>query len=381
MVTYFDNAATTYPKPEEVYAFMDRFYRENGGNAGRGQYKLASSASRLISETREMLKELLQCQSKEVVFAPSNTIAMNMVLQGVITDSVRSVYISPFEHNAVTRVLHYYEATGRIKVNPLQLNQDYSYNLSTIESAFAKEPPDLVVVSHASNVCGLIAPVEAIMHLAKKHNAITVVDIAQTAGIVPADFGSEEIDYVVFAGHKTLYGPIGIGGFLKRTGIRLNPVLFGGTGIESANQDMPKDVPARYEMGSQNIHAISGLHAALCWFAEHRAEIIEREAENHHKLFRLLHGYGNIKVVGPTNRSACIGVVSCLFDGYSSDSIGDVLDRSSIAVRTGLHCSPLAHKTLGTFPAGTVRFSGGFFTKDDDFQKLKDALDYIEENS
>jgi len=381
MSTYFDNAATTYPKPEEVYSFMDSFYRENGGNAGRGQYKLASNASRIIAETREMLLELLDCPNKEVVFTPSNTIAMNMVLQGSITADVRNIYISPFEHNAVTRVLHHFEALGSICINVIPINANFSYDLSRIEEAFTRLPPDMVIISHASNVCGLVAPVSAIMHLAKLHGAITVVDIAQTAGLVSANLGSEDIDYAVFAGHKTLYGPIGIGGFIKKTTLNPQPVLFGGTGVESANQDMPKDSPARYELGSQDIHAISGLYAALKWFLQHKTEIIDVEEKNHRRLLELLQSYSNITVVGPKDRDTCIGVISCVFDGYSSDNISDVLDRFDIAVRSGLHCAPIAHKTLSTFPAGTVRFSASYFSQDIDFSKLKEALDYIEENS
>lgn len=284
MITYFDNAATTYPKPEEVYSFMDTFYRENGGNAGRGQYKLAGSASRVISETRELLKALLNCPNKEVIFAPSNTIAMNMVLQGTISDSIRTVYISPFEHNAVTRVLHHFEEAGRIEIIVLPINRDFSFSLQRIEELFDELPPDLVVLSHASNVCGVIVPVEEISHLAKKFGAITVVDIAQTAGVVPINLGSDDIDYAVFAGHKTLYGPIGVGGFINKAGLKPAPVLFGGTGVDSANQSMPSDSPARYEMGSQNILSISGLFAALQWFSVNRAEIVAAEAQNHTKL-------------------------------------------------------------------------------------------------
>lgn len=381
MSTYFDNAATTFPKPEEVYSFMDRFYRENGGNAGRGQYKLAGNATRVINETRAMLQQLLDCPNKDIVFAPSNTIAMNMVLQGSIDESIKTVYISPFEHNAVTRVLHHYESSGRITVKQLPIEQDYSYDVQHIDTAFMDCPPDMVIVSHASNVCGIIAPVLEIMGLAKNHNAVTVVDIAQTAGLVPLNIGSDLIDYAVFAGHKTLYGPIGIGGFIKKQCLKPLPVLFGGTGVESANQDMPQSTPSRYELGSQDIHAISGLHAALKWFISRRNDIAKVESDNHKKLYELLNSYNNITLVGPQDRQGCIGVISCLFDNYSSDNIGDILDRLDIAVRTGLHCAPTAHKTLGTFPAGTVRFSVGYFTSDNDFCKLQDALDYIEENS
>ena len=209
----------------------------------------------------------------------------------------------------------------------------------------------------------------------------TVLDIAQTAGLVPIHVGSNDIDYAVFAGHKTLYGPIGVGGFIKKPEAQPTPILFGGTGVESALQDMPHDAPARYEMGSQNIHAISGLHAALNWFLEQHETIRATEEANHKRLLSILKAHANVSIVGPTERSNCIGVVSCVFDGYSSDNIGDVLDRLGIAVRTGLHCAPLAHQTLGTAPAGTVRFSVSTFTTKADFCALEDALEYIEENS
>lgn len=380
MEAYFDNAATTYPKPEAVYAFMDKFYRENGGNAGRGQYKLAASASRVISETRKMLQTVLLCENKEVVFAPSATLAMNMVLQGIIFPNM-NVYISPFEHNAVTRTLHALEERLAITVSLLPFDLHTGYDLEATRSAFNNRKPDVLIISHASNVCGLIAPIDALTTLAKEYNCVTVLDIAQTAGLVPLNIGSNNIDYAVFAGHKTLYGPIGIGGFVKKPETNPVPILFGGTGVESALQDMPHDTPARYEMGSQNIQAIAGFHAALAWFLDHSDVIRSTEEANHKRLLSILQAHSNINIVGPKDRTSCIGVVSCLFDDYSSDNIGDVLDRLGIAVRTGLHCAPIAHKTLGTFPAGTVRFSVSFFTTENDFQTLEAALEYIEENS
>lgn len=381
MGAYFDNAATTFPKPEEVYTYMDKFYRENGGNAGRGQYKLAASASRTISETRKMLQTILQCENKEVIFAPSATLAMNMVLQGIVTHPGMNVYISPFEHNAVTRTLYALSKRLAIHVIVLPFHIEEGYDLNEVKNAFEKQTPNVLVISHASNVCGFIAPVEDLCALAKQYDCITVLDLAQTAGLVPITLRSSAIDYAVFAGHKTLYGPIGIGGFIKKPESNPQPVLFGGTGVESALQDMPHDAPARYEMGSQNIHAIAGLHAALSWFIDKQDEIRQVEKSNHEQLLKILGKYSNITIVGPRERQNCIGVVSCLFDRYSSDNIGDVLDRQGIAVRTGLHCAPLAHKTLGTFPAGTVRFSVSYFTSERDFESLDTALAYIEENA
>ena len=379
MSFYFDNAATTFPKPQVVYDFMDSFYRTCGGNAGRGQYKQSADSARLISETREGIKKLLQCPNKDVIFTPTATIALNMVIQGLIeNEDIHTVCISPFEHNAVTRVLEHYK--DNIKVIALPIKDDFTYSLEELKVFIDSNSPELVILSHGSNVCGIITPVEEICSYAKKHNAFTVLDMAQTAGLVPLNTGNNNIDFAIFEGHKTLLGPFGVGGFVKNKEINLMPVLFGGTGIESANQDMPKDAPARYEMGSQNIQAIAGLHEAVNWWNENIDNIRSKEAENHKRLYELLDSYDFIRIVGPKNRDGLIGVISCLFEGYSSDEIGNVLDENDIAVRTGLQCAPLAHKTLGTFPSGTVRFSVQYFTCDSDFAGLKKALDFIKDN-
>lgn len=381
MKGYFDNAATTYPKPEEMYQFMDKFYREQGGNAGRGQYKLAAEASKIVYDTRRFIKLLLNCENKDVIFTPSATIALNMVIQGSINDSIHNVYISPFEHNAVTRTLYEYEKKGKIRVEILPLNDDYNYDINHLKELFNNNRPDMVVLSHGSNVCGLISPAKEIFELAKEYNAITILDMAQTAGLVPFYVGDNNVDYAIFAGHKTLYGPFGIGGFIKKIECTPKPIIFGGTGLESALQEMPKTLPNRYEPGSSNIQAISGLYASLQWFLENIDIIRDREYKNHYRLLDIVKNYSNINIIGPKDRSKCIGVVSCLFDGYSAENIGDVLDRFGIAVRTGLHCSPYAHKFLGTFPVGTVRLSVSYFTNEEDFKKLEEALDYIEDNS
>ena len=379
MSFYFDNAATTFPKPQAVYDFMDSFYRTCGGNAGRGQYKQSADSTRLISETREGIKKLLQCPNKDVIFTPSATIALNMVIQGIIEkEDIHTVCISPFEHNAVTRILEHYK--NKIKVIVLPIKEDFIYSLDDLKTFIDLNCPELVILSHGSNVCGIITPVEEICSFAKVHKAFTVLDMAQTAGLVPLNTGNNNIDFAIFEGHKTLLGPFGVGGFVKSKDINLMPVLFGGTGIESANQDMPKDAPARYEMGSQNIQAIAGLHEAVNWWNENIEDIRAKEAENHKRLYELLDSYDFIRIVGPKKRNGLIGVISCLFEGYSSDEIGNVLDENDIAVRTGLQCAPLAHKTLGTFPGGTVRFSVQYYTSDSDFEGLKNALDYIKEN-
>lgn len=380
-MAYFDNAATTFPKPEAVYTFMSDFYRSNGASAGRGNYGASLSAGALITETRQLLQELLHCQAKQVVFTPTATIALNIVLQGLVKMGVKEVYISPFEHNAVTRTLHAFEVSGQINVHKLVVSESMVYDLERIRYQFEEKRPDLIVVSHASNVFGLISPFEEIFRLGKQFDAYTVVDMAQTAGLVDCNVGSNVIDFAVFAGHKTLYGPTGISGFMMKPEIKLPAVIFGGTGYESANQDMPLSLPERYEMGTMNLIGVAGLHVALKWINDISiSSLREKEAQNRQRLLEILDDYWFIKVVGNFPKNEYVGIVSCLIDGISSDSAGKIFDEMGIAVRTGLQCAPLAHEFAGTYPAGTIRFSVSYFTTEQDFQELISALDHIEEN-
>lgn len=380
-MAYFDNAATTFPKPECVYEYMDKFYRESGGSAGRGQYALAQTAGGLISNTRSEIRELLHCPAKQVVFTPTATIALNIILQGIIKNGAKNIYISPFEHNAVTRTLCAFEKEGAIKIYQLSVTNVLEYDLKKIRYQFDSVKPDAVIVSHASNTIGLIAPVEDIFACAKKYNALTVVDMAQSAGLVDCNVGLEAFDFAVFAGHKTLYGPTGISGFVMKPDIKLPAVIFGGTGFESANQDMPESIPERFEMGTLNIVGIAGLNASLKWIQEEGIDAIrKKEAENRKRLLALLEQYDFIKLIGNVEGRDYVGIVSCLIEGISSDSAGTIFNEQGISVRTGLHCAPLAHEFMHTFPAGTVRFSVNYFTSDEDFMQLKEALDYIEDN-
>ena len=380
-MAYFDNAATTYPKPECVYSFMDDFYRRSGGNAGRGTYELAQSAGGLIDDTRQRIQLLLHCPAKQVVFEPTATIALNIIIQGIILNGARNIYISPFEHNAVTRTLHHFEQLEQIRVQQLAVTKDYEYSLEKIRYQFDDVKPDFVIISHASNTNGLIAPVEDIFSLAKKYHAVTLADMSQTAGLIDCNVGLSTFDFAVFAGHKTLYGPTGISGFVMEPSIKFPTVLFGGTGLESANQDMPESLPEKYEMGTLNISGVAGLNASLKWIEETSIEkIYSQEELNRRRLLEILQNYDFISVVGNQEGRHYVGIVSCLIDGISSDSAGKIFDEQGIAVRTGLHCAPLAHKFMDTYPAGTIRFSVNYFTSENDFRQLQEVLDYIEEN-
>ena len=381
-VAYFDNAATTFPKPESVYDFTDRFYRECGVNVGRGQHKLASKASALVQETRELLLELFHCPAKKVVFTHTATEAINLVLRGLPINDNYTIYISPFEHNAVTRVLYHLQTMYDFKVETLSFDKEtMTYDMARIRNQFAEKKPNWVIISHASNICGVVSPIKELFRLSKEFGAINIVDMCQTAGLVDTDLSGDDIDFAVFAGHKTLYSPLGIAGVVSSFAFKPQPLLFGGTGFESANQALPESVPERYEVASPDIAAIAGLNASLKWIKETGIQnIYDKEQANHKKLLEILSRYENIKVID-TAKAMSIVVVSCLFDGYGSDSIGQILSEQGVAVRTGLHCAPTAHKFIGTFPAGTVRFSVSYFNTEEDFEILEAALDYIELNS
>ena len=378
-MAYFDNAATTFPKPTVVYDYMDKFYRESGANAGRGNYGIAQGAGKLIAETRELVKELLHCPAKQVIFTPTATIALNQIIQGLIKLGVKRVYISPFEHNAVTRTLHSFASDGLVELFELSVSKELQYDFERIKYQFDTNSPDLVIISHASNVIGLVAPIEEVFALAKKYSAYTLADMSQSAGLVDCNVGLSSFDFAVFAGHKTLYGPTGISGFVMNPEIKLPPILFGGTGTESANQDMPDDLPERFEMGTLNISGVAGLNAALKWNREIGIDcIFQKEEENRNRLISILKQYDWLRIVGYIPERKYVGIVSCVINGISSDSASTVFNENGIAVRSGLQCAPLAHKFLDTYPAGTIRFSVSYFTQNEEFEELKAVLDYIE---
>ena len=378
---YFDNAATTFPKPSVVYDYADSFYRNSGGNIGRGGNALAVAAGEIAKVAKSKLKKLYGCPAGEIVFTASATDALNRILLGLNLAKDDVVYCTPFEHNAVTRPLfHLVETTGiRIEILPFD-DETFVPRYEEIEEAFAAQPPRLVVMTHASNVCGAVVPVETVARMAKAYDATTVIDMSQTAGLLPLQLSSDLFDFAVFAGHKTLYGPFGIGGFICKRGAKLRPVFFGGNGINSVEQRLPENIVQMEEIGSQNTYAIAGLKASTDWLLEQGLEAIRKiEMENRDRLLECLRAAGFCSLIGEGMECERIGVVSALFDGYSPDEGEMVLGRCGVAVRSGIQCAPYAHRFLGTLPAGTIRFSVSALTGDPEFDALERALDAIAE--
>lgn len=378
---YLDNAATTFPKPEEVYSAMDNANRNIGVNAGRGSYKAAQAASKLISDTKAQLRQLVHAEaSSGVIFSPSITIALNQVINGINWIPNATVYVSPYEHNAVARTISKVAKDKGLKVKQIPIDEStFEIDLEKLKYEFSKDRPFSVFCTHVSNVTGYILPVREIFCEAKKYDAITVLDSAQSLGLIDVDSKTINADFICFAGHKCLYGPFGIGGFINITNIPLEVYITGGTGSDSLNLDMPEGNETRYESSSSNIVAIAGLHAALdCLdITRHR----ERERHLTRYLIDSLEKIGQVHMYLPQNRENHIGIVSFVHAELNSEDLGTILDEDfDIAVRTGYHCAPFIHDYLKDRQSlGTVRVGIGQYTTEKDIDTLINALIEINE--
>ena len=369
---YLDNAATTYPKPEVVYQAMDKFYREFGGNAGRGANPLACKAAALVEETRSLATQWLG--ASEVVFSPSATIALNTAIFGASLRPGDVVYLTPFEHNSVLRPIEYLRKTRGIDVRQIPFDKTtMACNLTQTRELFFIEPPTLLCITQVSNVFGLIIPVEEIITAARTVNpqAVVIVDGAQAAGLLPLPMA--EIDALVFSGHKSFYGPYGIAGIAFNRVWKPQPLLYGGTGTVSESVDMPQVGPSRYEAGSQNIVAMAGLNAALKWLKKvGRSQIVQHTQELTQALLGSVSSFENVELYIPQKTNNLFSMLSFNIKDIQPQSLESILGSNMIAVRAGLHCSPWAHKFSGTDSlGGTVRASVGYFLNSNFSQMLQ----------
>lgn len=375
---YLDNAATTFPKPEAVYQAMDSFYRQYGGNAGRGSNPLARKAAALLDETRMLAIDWLQVPN--VAFSPSATISLNMALLGSNLRVGDVVYTTPFEHNSVLRPLKHLRNTVGIEIKVLPFDKTtFECDLDKIAKLFRLEPPAMVCITQASNVTGYIPPVEQILTLAKSISprAVTIVDGAQSAGLKLIDMSV--IDALIFSGHKSLYGPYGIAGIAFGTDWRPEPTIYGGTGTVSESIEMPESGASRYEAGSHNISAISGLNAALKWLEETGRETINSKTSQLTEVaLEELSSLPNVIVYLPKDLTRHHGVISFSVNGVRPQALESALGAQNIAVRAGLHCSPWMHEFMGTqSTGGTVRVSLSYFNIKDDILTLKDIIQQL----
>ena len=376
---YFDNSSTSFPKAPNVGRAMGEFIENGAFNINRGSYEGAYEAGSAVLDTREMLKDLFNCpNSKNVVFTPSVTYSLNFFIKGFLKPGDH-VLVTSVEHNAVMRPLVQMEKLG-VEFDAVPCDKEGGVTADDFR-AYIKENTKAIITTHASNVCGTIIPIEEIGALCKEKGLVYAVDTAQTAGILNIDMQKANIDFLAFTGHKGLLGPQGIGGFIasdKLEGL-IDPVISGGTGSLSDSEEIPDFLPDRFESGTLNLPGIIGLHQALVYLKEAGIDNMRKEKMEITKYFLdQVKEIDGVKVAGKKTVEGRLGVVSIDFEGFDNSIVSFYLSsKYKIMTRVGMHCAPRAHKTLKTFPQGTVRFSFSHFNTKEEVDICINAIKTI----
>ena len=376
---YFDNSSTSFPKAPNVGRAMGEFIENGAFNINRGSYEGAYEAGSAVLDTREMLKDLFNCpNSKNVVFTPSVTYSLNFFIKGFLKPGDH-VLVTSVEHNAVMRPLVQMAKLG-VEFDAVPCDEEGGVTADDFR-AYIKENTKAIITTHASNVCGTIIPIEEIGALCKEKGLVYAVDTAQTAGILNIDMQKANIDFLAFTGHKGLLGPQGIGGFIasdKLEGL-IDPVISGGTGSLSDSEEIPDFLPDRFESGTLNLPGIIGLHQALVYLKEAGIDNMRNEKMERTKYFLdQVKEIEGVKVAGKKTVEGRLGVVSIDFEGFDNSIVSFYLSsKYKIMTRVGMHCAPRAHKTLKTFPQGTVRFSFSHFNTKEEVDVCIDSIKTI----
>ena len=356
---YFDNGSTSWPKAPGVAESVSDLLVNGAFNINRGNYEGAYEVAGRVLDTREKLARMFQVEdSRRVIFTPGVTCSLNYFIKGFLKEGDH-VLVTGLEHNAVMRPLHQMRTKG-VSYDVIPVDRQGNLNTEAAE-ALVRPNTKAVIASHASNVCGTVVPIEELGEFCGRRHLFFVVDTAQTAGTLKIDMPGSKIDLLAFAGHKGLLGPQGIGGFLisEELDREMEPLLAGGTGSQSDSLEMPDQLPDKYESGTMNLPGIIGLHAALSYLEETGIDVLRKKKME-------LTGYfleqaaqlEGIRIVGRPDTEKRVAVVSLDFQTVDNAVAAFELERrAGIMTRVGLHCSPLAHQSLGTFPQGTVRFA------------------------
>ena len=371
---YLDNAATSFPKPENVLRALDYANRNYAFNAGRGGYRQAVNAQNIIIDLKHDLCEMVGVKKSEknIYLTESATLAMNVLIQGLEINENSNIYVSPFEHNAVMRPLELLRK--RIGFNLIVIPYDSKLNImiDDFRHLIALKPADFVFLNYASNVLGNIIDVCTIRKIVRLESTKIIIDASQALGLLPIDMNKLGIDYLVFASHKTLYGPIGLGGIISAKLHKLIPSLAGGTGSDSLNLKTEKVV----DIGSPNVVAAYGLLEAIKWINTLSVEFIHKHVMSLTKsAINQIEDIKSIKIVGDKNKIQT-GVVPIIHKEYTPNELAMILDLDfEIAVRSGYQCAPLVHNIVGTVNSGGVlRISIGYFNTIEDVEILCKAL-------
>jgi len=374
---YLDNAATTFPKPNEVYNKVNEAMRNYGANPGRSGHDLALKASRGIYDTRTLLAEMFNISNPFNVFFTFNaTESLNIAIKGVLKPGDHVITTS-MEHNSVLRPIKYLEQYG-IENTIVWADSCGRIDPLGIEKSIKKNTK-LIVTTHISNLTGTIMPIEIIAEIAKSRGILYLVDAAQSAGVYNIDLQKIDIDMLAFPGHKGLLGPQGTGGLYIREGLKVDELIQGGTGSASQSLTQPDLLPDKFESGTPNAPGIIGLGEGIQYIKRVGMDSIKKHEEKLiGKLMEEASKISKIVLYGPLDIKEQAGVLSMNFKDIDSSTIAYVLNEEfGICVRPGLHCAPLAHKTIGTIEQGTVRFSVGPFNTEEEIDQTIDALNKI----
>jgi len=375
---YLDNAATSFPKPGATLEAMVRYQREIGGSPGRSGHRLSIDAGRIVHETREALARLFNVDDPlRIVFTKNATEALNIALIGLLKPGDH-VITTGLEHNSVMRPLRFLASHG-VELSVIPTSDRGELDPDDMSAAF-RVNTRAVVMTHASNVTGTIMPLKEVGALTRdRENVVLCVDAAQTAGALPVDVAAMGVDLLAFTGHKSLFGPQGTGGLYIRKGLEhgIAPFMRGGTGSRSEFEEQPEFMPDKYECGTPNTIGLAGLGAGAAYILEKGVDAVRAKELTLTRRFlnRLQEFGGDVALYGPAEAEKRISLISFnLRDITPSDAALFLDEQWNIMCRPGLHCAPAAHRTIGTFPQGTVRFSFGFFNTEDHVDLAAEAL-------
>ena len=366
---YLDNACTSHPKPDSVWQAIQNYQQNIGASPARSGHTLGKKADAVVSETRELLAELFHVDNpKHIVFTQNSTQSLNMIIKGALSKGDH-VVTTNLEHNSTLRPLEKLSREGIITYTVVESDKECIINPSDIRKAI-KSNTKLLAINHASNAIGVRTPITQIGKIAKEKDILFLIDASQTAGVLDIDVERDSIDFIAFTGHKSLYGPSGIGGAYIKNPSTVRSFMEGGSG-NSKSLIQPAYMPEKFESGTHNYMGIAGLNASLKNLKNNRKEILQKELDLTEYLIEQLLGIPGITIYGTTDITKKVPVISFNMSGYFANKLAGILDEEyDILTRPGLHCAPLVHKTLGTTPTGTLRVSLGMFN-------TKEQIDYL----
>lgn len=373
---YLDNAATSFPKPDEVHRYMDTFYRTHGVSPGRSGYDAAIETEEVVFETRQLLADLFNGDDpNRLTFSYNASDSLNMIIQG-LAEKGDHVVTTNLEHNSVLRPLYHLEQSGLIEVTYMPFDENGYVDPGEIRKVI-KPNTKMVVLNHVSNIVGTVQPAKEIGAICNRAGVYFVLDASQSAGIIPVDVQSMGVDALVFTGHKSLMGPTGIGGSYVSEDLPVKGTRFGGTGVNSAQRTHLTEYPYRLECGTLNILGVAGLNAGIKWIHEQGMENIHKlEYKLYDQLRNALKEMEGVEVQCGNNSQNQNAVLSAMITGMEAGDAGMMLDVDhGIAVRTGLQCAPLVHQQLGTDKInGTIRFSIGPFNTQEHIKRAIEGM-------